>query len=310
MAKSILAETFAVSAPGVPATKYDIERVTADPRLAPGLAADLGTIVEYVTAQGSVTLQKYTTWDRGWRYPGGGPLYPNTADLFLGATKITPGALYLDDEMIVNQVYDSSGNGNHLTLNVTPVFQQTLEDKVGIYVTFVSGGKATANVNNPAAASFVWGGEAAYITANAGAISALFGRSEAATAKGYMFYWDEAAAALKYFIKDNAGAAINAAIAGVNMASTPRVPFLVLGQVDIAAGRFRARVCRGGAAVATVDVAYALGTLSAAGQEFGQGAVPGWGAGIWNPYTFYATGAQIEGANVLRDLAVGLGWEV
>lgn len=305
MSKPILSEAFRV---GAPSASYDIKRVTSDPRVA-GLAADLGTVVEYATSQGAISLQKYTTWNTGWRPMGEGPLYPKTSAEFLAATKITPGALYLNDQMVTTSIYDASGNGNTLTTNVTPVFQQTLEGKVGIYTTFVSGGKQSANVNDPANNSFIWGGEAAWITAGGGANTNFFGRGEVTAAKGYVFYVPQATGILNYFIKDGAGAAVNAAM-GVNMTTTPIVPYLIIGQVDKAASRFRARVCRGGVAVATVDIAYALGTLTFAGQEFGQGAIPGWNAGGWTPYTFYATGAQSEGANVLRDIAVGLGWEV
>lgn len=310
MAKALLAETFRVSAPGAPATHYEIKRVAADPRLAPGLAAPLGTIVEYVTALGSVYLQKYTTWDRGWRLPGGGPVYPRTADEFLGATKITPGALYLY-EAFSSTVFDASGGANDLPAVSTPSFQNTQEGKVGVWYDSVLDAHAGA-VNDPAATSFAWGCVAALISdPSGGAQQGFSGRNEAATGVGYMLYFVGAPTRPAIFIRDAAAVTVTGTFASDAMFTTPRRPFLLAGQVDRVTGRIRGRMCRDGVALATLDVALgAVGTLTAAAQVFGSGNIGIFQAGGYVNYNFYATGAQIEGANVLRDLAVGLGWEV
>lgn len=305
MSSPLLAADFRIGAPGA---SYDIIRVTTDPRVAPGLTADLGTMVEYIGSQGGVYLMKYTGWDTAWRVPGEGPLYPRSAADFAAATKITPSALYLMEQM-TGDAYDSSGNANTLTATLAPTPQRTLEGKNGAWMA-AAGSAYDAAVNDPAANSFLWGGEAAVVS-NGAAQVGMAGRIEAA-AFGFVFYVQNGT--INYLLKDAAGNTVTGTVATVNMITNPVVPYLVVGQVDKAAARFRARVSRAGASIATVDVSIAaLGTFTKAAQRYGVGAIPTTGAvferGIWVPYNFYATGAQCEGSNVLRDLAVGLGWE-
>lgn len=308
--KPILAEVLRVGTVPSPAF-YGIERVAADPRLAPGLARELGTVVLYVTALGSVLLQKYTTWDRGWRLPGGGPLYPKTADEFLGATKITPGALYLMDAMTAS-VFDAAG-ANNLAITNTPTFQRRLEGKVGIFYD-ANSDNHQADVNNPAADSFLFGTAAAWIAdPGAAGVNNVIGRVDAATVSGYTMF--QLGGNISTLLRDGAGNSISPAIAGLGttMAANPRVPYLLVNQVDRVAAVLRQRVLRGGAVIAQASTALgAVGDLTKANQFFGFGAIAGGtlNGGMWNAYGFYATGAQCEGANVLRDLAVGLGWEV
>ena len=308
MSKPLLASDFRVGATAA-GSGYDILRVTADPRTG-GLTADLGTLVEFVATQGSIMLAKYASWDTAWRVPGEGPLYPKTAAEFLSATKLTPSALYLYDQML-SDVYDASGNGNTLTVANTPTFQQSLEGKVGIWYDGATD-KHDAAVNDPAAGSFIWGCEAALINdPGAAGLNGFLGRLEGGGADGFAFYF---AAGVNALIRDAAGNAINQIFGGSNaaMTSNPRVPYLIQGQVDRTAGRYRGRMSRGGTSFATFDVALGVvGTLSKAGQRFGSGALlGGLNGGGWVPYSYYVTGAQTEGANVLRDTAVGLGWEI
>lgn len=307
MSKTILAERYEV---GTPTANYRIERVTADPRLAPGLAAPLGSMVEYVTALGSVTLQKYAAWDRAWRVPGAGPLYPNTSDLFLGATKVTPTSLYLNDQMLTT-IFDASGNGNNLTtVTGTPTFQRTLEDKIGIFYDGVGDGH-DANVNDPAAGSFLFGAEAAII--NVPAFNAGIVQRITAGALGYAIVFISGTPDVYLVVDDGATNITQPFGVGAAVTANPRVPFFMSGQVDRAAGRLRGRISRGGAMIATIDVALAgLGDLSKPAQVFGFGApsVGGVVGGGWIGYAYYATGAQTEGANALRDLHVGLGAEL
>lgn len=313
MSKTILAQTYRVGAPGA---SYDAERVTADPRAA-GLARDVGTIVEVIGSQGAYSLQKYTTWDKGWRPPGAGPLYPKTATEFNAATKITPSALYLMD-LMTGDLFDAAGNGNTLAVNgTTPTVQQTLEDKIGAYFD-ASGDGYLADKNDPATASFVWGGEAAQIADPGGAgLNGSFGR-RATTNEGFFFFCNPAGT-LQYFVKDAAGLTIGAAMAGVpSLTANPRVPYLFSGQVDKSAGGggsiFRWRVSRGGSVVASATVAPGVfGTFTFAGQVYNIGGNISFGGifgGMWVAYNYFATGTQCEGVNVLRDIHVGLGWEV
>lgn len=290
---------------------YDIERVTADPRVL-GLNRKLGSRASIIPATsvrpGASTLIKYADWDQGWRPDGEGPLYPAEAPLYTAYTQLVPGAFYLNDAML-GDVYDAGGDAaKTLVANVAPTFQQTLEGKVGIWTPAVTGGKQSANINDPGANSFIWGGVAAMISFGGFVINTcLFGRSEAGAAKGFAFYVPSATGILNYALKDSAGNAITAAL-GTNMIATPIRPFLVLGQVDRAAGLFRALVARPGAVINTTSVAAPPATFTFAGQEFGQGAIPGYSAGQWNGYTIYADGVQCEGADRLHDLAIGLGW--
>lgn len=309
MAKVLLAADAKV---GAPSGYYDVTRVTSDPRVAPGLAGNVGSMVEYVTANGAVTLVKYASWDTAWRVPGSGPLYPNTAALFAGATKITPGGLYLNDatgQTNATTLIDFSGNAANLPATNTPTFGQTLEGKVGVWYDGATD-KHDANVNDPAAQSFIWGCEGALITdPGGGGVNGFVGRMNGG-GQGYLFYFS---AGLHVLVRDSLGAASDQVFAGSNAAlsGNPRVPYLMVGQLDKAAGRLRARMSRGGAVFATIDVAYAPATLTAGAQTFGFGAVPGGiNGGAWNGYGFYGVGAQCEGSDVLRDLAVGLGWEV
>lgn len=310
MSKPYATETLRV---GTPTDNYDVIRVVADPRSVK-LAANLGTIAEYVGAQGVISLQKYVTWDTGWRPVGGGPLYPKTATDFANATKITPSALYLIDAMTGN-LFDASGNGNTLTLAGTAFkTQQILEGRTGAFFS-TTDGVYQANVNDPAANSFVFGTVVAYISnVGGGGFNNAIARLKPVTNSGFA-YWFTGAGGLTYLIAD-AGAAhsFSAAFPGApNFAATPIVPYLLTGQLDRTAGHFRGRISRNGASVATLDIAVpSLGSLSEASQLFAFGALNG-GAlagGAWNGYGFFATGVQCEGSNVLRDLAVGLGWEV
>jgi hypothetical protein len=289
--------------------QYSIERVTVDPRA--GLARALGSRVSYIPGTsinpGAISLLKYAPWNTAWRPDGVGPLYPKTATEFLRATQITPSALYINDQML-GDAYDASGNGNTLAANVANlVYQQTLESKNGIYLPAAAGGKLSGAVNDPGAGSFIWGAVTAMISFGGFVISTnLIGRSEAATSKGFVFYVPSATGVLNYWLKDNAGNNIFGPW-GPNMTTTPIVPYLVVGQVDRAAGRFRALCARDGAVVNTLDVAAVPATFTAAGQEFGQGAIPGWSAGAWDGYSFFASGVQCEGTDVLHNIAVGLG---
>ena len=141
----------------------------------------------------------------------------------------------------------------------------------------------------------------------------LIGRFEN-SAFGWGVYWN--GANVHILLKDAAGVNVQAdLIWAPSMASTPVVPYLVTCQIDKTANLFRGRVSRNGASVATVSTSIAtLGTFTKAGQKFGFGCVPSGGPvlnqGGWVSYAFYATGSQTEGANVLRDTAVGLGWEI
>ncbi len=306
MSEPILAADFRV---GAPSASYDILRVTSDPRVV-GLTADLGTIVEYIGSQGSVMLAKYTTWDTGWRAPGEGPVYPATSASFLGATKITPGALYVMDQLL-GDVFDVSGNGNTLTVANTPTFQRSIENKVGIWYDGATD-RHSANVNNPVSGSFLWGCEVALINdPGAAGFNNFLGRSDAG-AQGFILYYN---AGVDIILRDTVGTLVFNGFGASSitaMTTNPRVPYLITVQVDRVANRARARMSRGGAAFATLDYSIAgLGSLAGSvGPLFGMGSIPVFNGGGWVPYGFYATGAQTEGSNVLRDLAVGLGWEV
>ncbi len=309
MSIPILAQTFRV---GAPSASYDIMRVTSDPRVA-GLAADLGSVVEYIGAQGSVMLTKYATWNTAWRLPGADPLYPKTAAEFLGATKLTPSALYLMD-LMTGDLFDSSSNGNTLAVNgTTPTTNQTIEGRSGVWFDALADGYIN-NVNDPANASFVWGGEAAIISDPGPGFNGLFGRF-ASTLEGFRFF-TQPAGTVQYYVKDAAGLVAGAQLGGAGlMAANPRVPYLISGQVDKSTtpAHFRARISRDGVLIASTDVTAAWGTFTFAGQVYyigGNIAFGGQLGGAWVPYQYFASGVQCEGANVLRDLHVGLGWEV
>lgn len=311
MSKPELAATLRIGAPGA---SYDIERVTADPRTA-GLARDLGSLVEVIGAQGVITLQKHTTWDRGWRPPGGGPIYPLTASLFQAATKLANAKVYTLDQ-ITGDVYSTDGVQD-LVIQNTPTPQLTVGSRVGSYFD-ADADCYQADVNDAASSSFAWGCEVAIINVAGAAIGCgIMGRFLAgAVGNGYNFFWSAADGFVHIYVADGNGAhTINQAIGAVNIAAAPVISAFVQGQVDRTAGRVRARLSRGGAAIGTVDVAIgALGSLSAAGERFGFGslpaAAPATNKGAWVTYGYYCQDATAEGADVLRDAAVGLGWEV
>jgi hypothetical protein len=296
-----------------PLTPY-LNVVVADPRA--GLDAPIGTIVLYQTTNSTIPLQKYASWTTAWRPPGTGPLYPKTSAEFLAATKLTPTALYMMDTINpADDLFDSSGNGNTLARNgTTPTVQQTLEGKVGTWFDALADGYV-ADKNDPGVSSFVWGGEVALINDPAPGFDGLGGRL-AVTHEGFYFY-AQPNTVINYSVKDAAGLTAAAAFPGApNLFANPKVPYLLTGQVDKSAApnHVRGRISRGGALVASFDVTPgAFGTFTFAGQVYvigGNVAFGQVGGGAWVPYHFFAKGVQCEGANVLRDTAVGLGWEV
>jgi hypothetical protein len=297
---------FVVTGAGNPGTPLT---TTTDPRLT-GLAASIGVQVLYLTTNSGILLQKYASWNTAWRVPGEDIIYPPSATLFAGYTKLTPTALYLM-EVQQGDVYDTA-NANTLTVANAPAFAISQEGKKGIWYDGVADAH-NADVNDPGLNSFVWGAYVA-VTTTAGALVGFVGRLEG-TAKGFALYYTLATNQLTFLVRDGAGVQIVDSVTVAALSAQPRIPCLISAQMDRTTSTFRMRVSRLGVNLVDYSTPFgAIGTMTVAGQKFGFGAIPSAAAvmsgGASAFMGYYITGAQAEGANVLRDLHLGLGAEL
>lgn len=315
MSKNLNADVLQYGVGGPTARSY----VTADPRTGAGLAATIGSQV-WVTVTGgqaSYPLYKYASWDTAWRPPGEGPLWPDTTALFKAYTKLDmaagAGALYMCDAQLT-PVLDVSGNGATLTGAGTPLFGRAMATKAGFYLS-TSISAVDADVNDPAANSFVYGAVVAMVSnIAAGSPEGIIGRLNG-TADGAALYFSPGGPVLTILLRDAAGTLVQANHTGIDLIANGNQAYLCQMQIDKVANLARTRVSRVTSLGVPVSASIAaLGTFTKAGQRFGFGAIPAGGpvlnGGGMFQLGYYAKGAQCAGANVLRDIAVGLGWEV
>lgn len=202
-----------------------------------------------------------------------------------------------------------------LTSNGTPTLQKLVSGKTGTHLD-AAGDTYSANVLDTAANSFLAGCRVAFVNDPAGTQHNLIGRLNGALV-GWVIYVGDTGN-LQYFFNDGTNSFGATFTGGTAVAAVGDQPIDIIIQLDRSGGSpvMRARWSRNGANIASQTVAMStLGSLTAAGQEFGFGPIPvagtglDGGAGGWVQFAFIGIGVQAEGSTKALLASQRLGWE-
>lgn len=246
---------------------------------------------------------------------------PNTsAELLaqLGLTGVS--AWRLDQVGATGNVSSFGDTATTLATAGTPTFGHPLASSNGgsargMYFDAATGDACSANVLAPGTTSFISGARVAFVGDPAGTQHFLFGCTKGTLgAPGWSIYVTDTGG-IEYLIYDGTHSFTGVLAAGVLPLGS--APIEIVAQIDWTGGAnptFRCRWSRNGVNLGSTSATLtALTTLTAAGQEFGFGAIPAatpaFNGGAWVQWGWYASGAQTEGATSPQLRAQGLGWE-
>jgi hypothetical protein len=248
---------------------------------------------------------------------------PNTsAELLAALSPLTSVAAWrLDRVGVASGTVASIGNlAATLTMGGTPTVghpqaQANGGTARGIYFDASTLDALSADVLDPAATSFVAGVRCALVADPDGTDHHLIGRNKATggVIPGWTIYVGDAGD-LKYWISD--GTHIFSATFAAGALAIGAPPIEIVPQLDRSGAQpvFRARWSRNGVNLGAYSATLAdLGSLTAAGQEFGFGAIPvaapSFNGGAWVQWAWFASGTQAEGVSLAQTVSQGLGWE-
>lgn len=241
---------------------------------------------------------------------GYGPdAYFTTAAEFTAKTAITPAAMYLGLEASGSRA-DVLG-GTALAANGAPSYQKPVGDALGIeYPTTSFGAGHRADVNAPGVALSFWVGGFARVGTPYGGLPGFFGRSNAGFTQCWAVYQQGSFLGTSVLIRDGLGSSLLLGSAFGYL--VPDQTYFIQVQVDRAAAECRAlwSPIGGGPRWSGSGSIAGFGTLSGAGQTFGMGSFcNAVSNGNAVGRVVYATGAQVEGASILDNMAAALGVE-
>lgn len=232
--------------------------------------------------------------------------YPVSSAHVAALTGITPTTIYAF-RTTSGAVTDELG-GTSLSANGSPTYQAQVGDSIGVTYDSAAAGHR-ADVNGMGLASWLYAVIFRAPQTTAAALPGVIGRFDAAATVGAGLYL-QTTGSTTMLVKDGVGALTVSGPAGTVI---PGDLYLAQIQIDRAANLARARWSRiYGIRSAYADSGSIAGflTLSTVGQTFGVGSyVAPVTYGIGASWAMTATGAQVEGANVLANFAAAIGAE-
>lgn len=237
--------------------------------------------------------------------------YPTTGAAFLASTGLNLSALYtLQDAS--GAAVDSVGSNHLSTVTGSPGYRQAVSGATGITYDAAANTGHSADVNDPALSSCIFGAIGVWNTAFAASQPGVVGRMSTTTVPCCAIY--RAADSVNYpamLIKGATTGSIQLADVGINVV-TPRRPVLYLGQIDRTAAVARMVVADSNRVLTNQSGSIAGFDTFTGGvaPQFLIGAGTGviFKGGLAASLAFYATGAQCEGTNTLLTLAKRLGF--
>jgi len=240
---------------------------------------------------------------------------PETNAQFEAMTGLTSAAWWRFDWINSGNATSLGDTAATLAAAGTPTYNALKSGEVGVHFDGGTGDALSADVLDPAANSFIAGGRFALMSDPTGTSHQLIGRFNAALAAGWTVSVNDAGD-LFYFFDDGPNNFQAVPVAFNALATTAGKWVDLVIQLDRSGANpiLRIRASRHGVSLGTVEATLTgLGTLTAATQEFGFGAIPVatpvYNGGAWVQWAFCAIGTQAEGTSKAQTVSQGLGFE-
>lgn len=240
---------------------------------------------------------------------------PDSNAQFEAMTGLTSAAWWRFDRLNTGNATSLGDTAGTLTSGGTPTFNAHCGPHTGVHYDGSTGDAHSANVLDAAADSFICGGRFALLSDPGGTSHQLIGRFNATIAAGWTISVNDTGD-IFYYIDDgpNNFQGLPAALNALMTIAGQHVDLVIQLDRSGAQPELRIRASRHGVSLGTASATLtSLGTLTAASQEFGFGAIPvgspAYNGGAWVQWAFYAQGAQAEGASKAQTVSEGLGFE-
>lgn len=235
-----------------------------------------------------------------------GPVYPATGSDFYSVTGFKAKSLYLFTELS-GTVFDRAGTVDLAAIN-TPTFSyESKGGRLGVLADTSGDRHVNTTENEPGTGSFLYGVVA---THNGVAQTDIFGYFGGATRYANIYVVTEGAGDVAWRLVSDGGAQVTHVATGLPMTSGsyPRIPHLIIAQVDRAANTARLHVKRLGTAGVSTTQTLAAHTTFTVEDAGNFGTNPGFSGGNSVHYAFVLTGSDAEGTTTPEKLAERLGW--